>query len=183
MQPAGGGDGRGLARFQSVPTAWLEALLLSDDDIIIDSPKSTFNQHLPVTSTDFVDPNLVLLGPDSGFLRQNSSPVEFLSHVNNSDDYGIPANYDDHLSFPLNVTDVEFATQMDGLTNAHRSRNRVSRRKEKKNHYPSAYLDEVVQASKEYDSSHSRSHSRSKSRGYSRSRSRSLRLIVFLLKY
>ncbi|KAI3807060.1 hypothetical protein L1987_22980 [Smallanthus sonchifolius] len=115
MKPAGGGDGGGLARFQSVPTTWLEALLLSDDDIIIDSPKSTFNQHPPTITTDLVDPGLILPGPDSGFLRQNSSPVEFLSHVSNSDDYGITAkaNYDDHLSSPLNVKDVKFTTQMD----------------------------------------------------------------------
>ncbi|KAK1427599.1 hypothetical protein QVD17_16287 [Tagetes erecta] len=102
MQPASDG----LASFQSVPATWLDALLLSDhddDDDIIghnDSPKLTFNH---VTTTDFVDPGFNLPAPDIGFIRQNSSPVGFVSHVNNSD-LLVPMkyDYDDQVPSPVN---------------------------------------------------------------------------------
>lgn len=89
----GGGASAGLARYRSAPATWLEALLESDDDVVVEIPK-------PPTTTD-IDLDLLesaAAGGLTNFLRQNSSPAEFLSSVSTSDGYfsnlGIPASYD-----------------------------------------------------------------------------------------
>ncbi|CAI9786954.1 unnamed protein product [Fraxinus pennsylvanica] len=121
MQPASGGGsselsrsgGGGLARFRSAPATWLEALLESDEEpseVVLDPPLLSSSKPPPVpphsatsnaTATSRFDTDLSLLetlsgGPSHGlsnFLRQNSSPAEFLSQIN-SDGYfssfGIP---------------------------------------------------------------------------------------------
>ncbi|KAI3684555.1 hypothetical protein L6452_33779 [Arctium lappa] len=126
-----GGGGGGLARYQSAPATWLEQLLESDEDVIIDPRKPPLLPHHSIATTSsanttttattaFVDPCLA----GSGFLRQNSSPADFLSQIHNSDgyfsSYGIPAkaNYDDYLipSRDVNLEDsrIKFTTQMGG---------------------------------------------------------------------
>ncbi|KAA8546285.1 hypothetical protein F0562_002976 [Nyssa sinensis] len=117
MQPSrGGGSGelsRGLARFRSAPATWLEALLESEEEEDSLKPSQCLtqlppsNSATPTTSnsTSYVsatDPGLFdTRGAASGlaFLRQNSSPAQFLSQINSgSEGYfsniGIPANYD-----------------------------------------------------------------------------------------
>ncbi|CAI9754304.1 unnamed protein product [Fraxinus pennsylvanica] len=112
MQPAGGGGsselnrsgGSGLVRFRSAPATWLEALLQSEEEpseIVLDPPLLSSSKPPPVppysatgTATSQYDTDLSLLetissGPSPGlsnFLRQNSSPAEFLSQIN-SDGY------------------------------------------------------------------------------------------------
>lgn len=94
MQPTGsggGGGGGGLSRFRSAPATWLEALLESEEeDVIIDPPKPTIATSRPT----YVDPNLFLPSPVG--LRQNSSPVDFFSQINNPHAY--LSNYDDYVS-------------------------------------------------------------------------------------
>ncbi|KAK4490042.1 hypothetical protein RD792_000696 [Penstemon davidsonii] len=100
----GGGGGGGLVRYRSAPATWLEALLESEDeqvDVVLELPKP------PPPNTDS---DLEFLESSAGggglsnFLRQNSSPAEFLSLLNNSDGYfsslGIPADFD-YVSPPL----------------------------------------------------------------------------------
>lgn len=94
-------DGSGLARYQSAPATWLEALLESDEeqtlpDVVLDNPKP------PPPNASAADMDLELLesggGGFSNFLRMNSSPAEFLSLLNSSEGFfsnlGIPANYE-----------------------------------------------------------------------------------------
>lgn len=121
MQPVGGGGsselsrsgGGGLARYRSAPATWLEALLESDEEpseVVLDPPLLSSSKPPTVpphsgtvtgTTTSRLDTDLSLLetlsgGPSHGlsnFLRQSSSPAEFLSQIN-SDGYissfGIP---------------------------------------------------------------------------------------------
>ncbi|KAI3758647.1 hypothetical protein L6452_06215 [Arctium lappa] len=116
MQPTGSGGGGGLSRFRSAPATWLEALLDSEEeDVIIDPPKPTIATSRP----SYVDPNLFLPSPVVG-LRQNSSPAEFLSQINNPHAY--LSNYDDYLSSSFHgakpSTDQDqhpkFTTQLSG---------------------------------------------------------------------
>ncbi|KZV40881.1 hypothetical protein F511_05126 [Dorcoceras hygrometricum] len=102
MQSESGGEsgelsrGGGLARFRSAPATWLEALLESDEE-----PSDVF-MELPKPPSDAATDLELLESTGSGglsnFLRQNSSPAELLSLLNNSDGYfsslGIPASYD-----------------------------------------------------------------------------------------
>lgn len=94
-------DGGGLARYQSAPATWLEALLESDEEqplpeVVLDVPKP------PPPNASAADMDLELLesggGGFSNFLRMNSSPAEFLSLLNSSEGFfsnlGIPANYE-----------------------------------------------------------------------------------------
>lgn len=107
LNPSGGG----LARYRSAPATWLEALLESDDDpsdALSDAPNpSPCSAPAPPPTDDDLDDDRDLdleflestgAGGFSNFLRQNSSPAEFLSLLNNSDGYfsnlGISANYD-----------------------------------------------------------------------------------------
>lgn len=117
MQPTGSGGGlsRGLARFRSAPATWLEALLESEEveveeeESILDldpppKPTTTPTQSFtpPPTAAankTYVDPGLFSSPGSSAFLRQNSSPAEFLAQINSGSDgyfsnFGIPANYD-----------------------------------------------------------------------------------------
>lgn len=101
MQPASGGESGeqsrsdGLARFRSAPATWLEALLESDEessDVVLELPKPPFD-----AATDLELLESTGSGGLSNFLRQNSSPAEFLSLLNKNDGYfsslGIPASY------------------------------------------------------------------------------------------
>ncbi|KAL8250768.1 hypothetical protein R6Q59_034461 [Mikania micrantha] len=133
MQPtsSGGGGGGGLSRFRSAPATWLEALLESEEeeDVIIDPPKPPLtppvHQHSSIAgdtskpTPTFVDPNLLIPNPVG--LRQNSSPAEFFSQINNPDAF-LPnyptADYDDYLS-PSRDTSLDnqrpkFTTQLSG---------------------------------------------------------------------
>ncbi|KAL8110178.1 hypothetical protein AgCh_026046 [Apium graveolens] len=118
MQPTGNspnGLSRGLARFRSAPATWLEALLESEEEPEDDEAKeSIFHPSpspapapatTPVVTTQFFSPNMTKPGfvdPEMlrslPFLRQNSSPAEFLGPAGGSDSYfssfGVPANYD-----------------------------------------------------------------------------------------
>lgn len=106
MQPASGGESGelsrsgGLARFRSAPATWLEALLESDEessDVVLELPKPPSD-----AATDLELLESAGSGGLSNFLRQNSSPAEFLSLLNNTDGYfsslGIPASYGYHSS-------------------------------------------------------------------------------------
>uniref|UniRef100_A0A5B6ZYB1 Putative Basic helix-loop-helix DNA-binding superfamily protein isoform 2 n=1 Tax=Davidia involucrata TaxID=16924 RepID=A0A5B6ZYB1_DAVIN len=117
MQPSRGGGGsgelsRGLARFRSAPATWLEALLESEeeDDLLKPSHEclTPTNSATPTTrnsACSYVsasDPGLLDASSAAsglGFLRQNSSPAEFLAQISSGSDgyfsnFGIPANYD-----------------------------------------------------------------------------------------
>ncbi|MFS7973038.1 putative transcription factor bHLH family [Helianthus anomalus] len=132
-----GGTGTGLSRFRSAPATWLEALLESEEeDVIIDPPKPTLtppivphvHQHTSIATTTtsdtkptFVDPNLLIPNPIG--LRQNSSPAEFLSQINNPDAF-LPnystAGFDDYLSSSRDIGGgldnqrAKFTTQLSG---------------------------------------------------------------------
>ncbi|XP_011075032.1 transcription factor bHLH80 [Sesamum indicum] len=78
---------------------WLEALLESDDDqseVVLDIPKPPPSAAPSDLDLDFLEPTSA--AGLTNFLRQNSSPAEFLSLLNDSDGYfsnlGIPATYD-----------------------------------------------------------------------------------------
>ncbi|XP_073020864.1 transcription factor bHLH80-like [Primulina eburnea] len=100
QQGSGGESGElsrsgGLARFRSAPATWLEALLESDEeysDVVSELPKPPSD-----AATDLELLESTGSGGLSNFLRQNSSPAEFLSMLNKSDGYfssfGIPASY------------------------------------------------------------------------------------------
>ncbi|XP_073124888.1 transcription factor bHLH80 isoform X2 [Henckelia pumila] len=101
MQPASGAESGelsrsgGLARFRSAPATWLEALLESDEessDVVFELPKPQ-----PDAATDLDLLESTGSGGLSNFLRQSSSPAEFLSVLNKNDGYfsglGIPASY------------------------------------------------------------------------------------------
>lgn len=123
----GGGGGelsRGLARFKSAPSTWLEALLESEEEendplkpttqCLTQLPPTTSSAP-PSAAASYVssaDPGLFDSrggGASSGlgFLRQNSSPAEFLTQMSSSDSYlsnfGIPVNYD-FLSSSIDVS-------------------------------------------------------------------------------
>lgn len=115
MQPTGNatnGLSRGLARFRSAPATWLEALLESEEEPEDDEAKESIFHPSPApappTATSqffsppenmnkpgFLDPEVLRSSP---FLRQNSSPAEFLGPASGADAYfssfGVPANYD-----------------------------------------------------------------------------------------
>lgn len=117
-----GGVGGGLSRYRSAPATWLEALLESDTENevvlnpsspILHSPNkppphpSTTQQQLPELvkpETRFTgDPGLFESGGSSNFLRQQSSPAEFLSHINSDgyfSSYGIPSSLS-YISQPI----------------------------------------------------------------------------------
>ncbi|CAN4099947.1 unnamed protein product [Withania somnifera] len=113
-----GAGGGGLSRFRSAPATWLEALLESDteNDVVL-NPHSpilhTSNKPPPhPSSTSHNLPELKLeieavtgagdlgmfeSGGSSNFLRKNSSPAEFLSHIRSDgyfSSYGIPSSLD-----------------------------------------------------------------------------------------
>ncbi|XP_075100864.1 transcription factor bHLH80 isoform X3 [Nicotiana tabacum] len=118
----GSGGGSGLSRYRSAPATWLEALLESDTENevvlnpsspILHSPNkppphpSTTQQQLPELvkpETRFTgDPGLFESGGSSNFLRQQSSPAEFLSHINSDgyfSSYGIPSSLN-YISQPI----------------------------------------------------------------------------------
>ncbi|CAK9187378.1 unnamed protein product [Ilex paraguariensis] len=126
MQPTSGGGGNtglsrgGLTRFRSAPATWLEALLESEEenDVVLDSlkpppPTSQSLSQLPQPSSAttptsrFVDQGLFETGGTS-FLRQNSSPAEFLAQINSGSDgyfsnFGISTNYD-YISSSVDVS-------------------------------------------------------------------------------
>lgn len=129
----GGGGGGGLVRFRSAPATWLEALLENDDDgdIVLDPPvlapssdkpplhppaasqaQSTQQQQQQSSSgsSSRYAADLGLLdtvgsggGGLSGLLRQNSSPAELLSDGYFAN-FGVPANYDNFLVSPSDVS-------------------------------------------------------------------------------
>ncbi|KAL5558421.1 hypothetical protein UlMin_034632 [Ulmus minor] len=102
----GGGVNRGLARFRSAPATWLEALLEDEEEdplkptqcltqlLAENSPSSSSRtSHLPFGSS--ADPGSF----DAGFLRQNSSPADFLGSSTGVSEgffsnFGIPASFD-----------------------------------------------------------------------------------------
>ncbi|KAL0282831.1 UNVERIFIED_CONTAM: Transcription factor [Sesamum angustifolium] len=91
--------GGGLARYRSAPATWLEALLESDDDlseVVLDIPKPPPTAAPSDLDLDFLESTTA--AGLTNFLRQNSSPAEFLSLLNDSDGYfsnlGIPATCD-----------------------------------------------------------------------------------------
>ncbi|XP_059630951.1 transcription factor bHLH80 [Cornus florida] len=132
MQPTSGGSGggggggelsRGLARFRSAPATWLEALLESEEEDDLVKPTQCPTQLPPSNSatpttrrsgTSYAsvpDPGLFDAGGAASgisFLRQNSSPAEFLTQISPGSDgyfsnYGIAANYD-YLSSSMEVS-------------------------------------------------------------------------------
>lgn len=133
MQPTSGGGGGGgggselsrggLARFRSAPATWLEALLESEEEDVIDPPKPLSYPLTPPglatrtpsssSAASYVDPLLLSSAASpsgiSNFLRQNSSPAEFLTQISSASDgyfsnFGIPSNYDYLSSSPLHVS-------------------------------------------------------------------------------
>ncbi|KAL0365797.1 UNVERIFIED_CONTAM: Transcription factor [Sesamum radiatum] len=99
LSRSSGGGGGGLARYRSAPATWLEALLESDDDqseVVLDIPKPPPTAAPSDLDLDFLESTSA--AGLTNFLRQNSSPAEFLSLLNDSDGYfsnlGIPATYD-----------------------------------------------------------------------------------------
>uniref|UniRef100_A0A3Q7HS17 BHLH domain-containing protein n=1 Tax=Solanum lycopersicum TaxID=4081 RepID=A0A3Q7HS17_SOLLC len=133
MQRGTTGDGGGgLSRFRSAPATWLEALLESDTESeVILNPSSpilhTPNKPPPHPSTPKLkletggatrftgDPGLFESGGSSNFLRQNSSPAEFLSHISSDgyfSNYGIPSSLD-YLSPSVDVSQSAKRTRDD----------------------------------------------------------------------
>nr|XP_043616996.1 transcription factor bHLH81-like [Erigeron canadensis] len=139
MQPTSGGTtGAGLSRFRSAPATWLEALLESEEDEIIDPPKpipllpphtssATANSSSRLTNnsntTNYFDHNINSSNSNSMFVpnpvglrshdRQNSLPAEFLSQINTSDAF--MSNYSTggyHVG--LDESRVKFTTQLSG---------------------------------------------------------------------
>lgn len=132
MQPTGNatnGLSRGLARFRSAPATWLEALLESEEEPEEDEAKESIFHPSPapvpapattqffsppesMTKPSFVDPEMLRSSP---FLRQNSSPAEFLGPAGGSDAYfssfGVPANYDS-LSSTKRPREVDFVNSL-----------------------------------------------------------------------
>ncbi|MCD7471857.1 hypothetical protein HAX54_012601 [Datura stramonium] len=121
-----GAGGGGLSRFRSAPATWLEALLESDtENEVVLNPSSPIlhspNKPPPHPSTQKLsglnretgaatrfagDPGLFESGGSSNFLRQNSSPAEFLSHISSDgyfSSYGIPSSLD-YLSSSVDVS-------------------------------------------------------------------------------
>lgn len=108
----GGGLRRGgLARFRSAPATWLEALLEDEEEdplkptkcltqlLTDDLATSSYSNSLPFASS--ADPSSF----DVEFLRQNSSPSEFIDTFDPISEeyfsnYGIPASFD---SVPPNI--------------------------------------------------------------------------------
>ncbi|KAG8389659.1 hypothetical protein BUALT_Bualt01G0001900 [Buddleja alternifolia] len=99
--------GTGLARYRSAPATWLEALLEDEEDVeqpqlVLDhipKPPPLKTDHISDVDLDFLESSVGGSGGLSNFLRQNSSPAEFMSLLNTSSDgyfsnLGIPANYD-----------------------------------------------------------------------------------------
>ncbi|PIN08848.1 hypothetical protein CDL12_18565 [Handroanthus impetiginosus] len=135
----------GLARYRSAPATWLEALLESDEEqseAVLDIPK-------PPPSASASDVDLELLesaGPGglSNFLRQNSSPAEFLSLLNSSDGYfsnlGIPANYD-YVSSPSSAKRPREAEDLDKLPPKLSPSSSTSSKREKVGQFQGGPLD------------------------------------------
>ncbi|KAF3675373.1 Transcription factor bHLH80 [Capsicum chinense] len=121
----GTGAGGGLSRFRSAPATWLEALLESDDtenetEVVL-NPSSpilhTPNKPPPHPSSTHklpelkMDPGLfesVGGSTSSSFLRQNSSPAEFLAQISSDaggyfSSYGIPSSLE-YLSPSVDVS-------------------------------------------------------------------------------
>ncbi|XP_038998297.1 transcription factor bHLH80-like isoform X1 [Hibiscus syriacus] len=116
----GGGEGSraGLTRFRSAPATWLEALLEEDEEDAL-KPNQCLTQLLTGNSSTIPtirnplpfpnSPDPAGLFEPSGFLRQNSSPADFLG--NNSaaasdayfSNFGVAANYD-YLSPNMDVS-------------------------------------------------------------------------------
>ncbi|KAL6179156.1 hypothetical protein ACLB2K_050672 [Fragaria x ananassa] len=116
MQPAPGGSGEvtrgGLGRFCSAPASWLEALLEDEEedplkptqcltDLLADSCGGpTSSAAVGFGSSE------VVADPAAGFLRQNSSPADFVGNSSGgSEGYfsgfgGIPASQLDYVSNP-----------------------------------------------------------------------------------
>ncbi|KAJ8560196.1 hypothetical protein K7X08_004254 [Anisodus acutangulus] len=126
---AGGG---GLYRYRSAPATWLEALLESETETdVVLNPSSpilhTSNKPPPHPSTQLQlpelkpetsggptrftgDSGLFESGGSSNFLRQNSSPAEFLAHIISDgyfSSYGIPTS----LEFLSSSVDVSQSTK------------------------------------------------------------------------
>ncbi|KAJ8557816.1 hypothetical protein K7X08_004582 [Anisodus acutangulus] len=91
--------GGGLSRYRSAPATWLEALLESETetDVVLNPSSSPIlhtpnkpplpHQHLPdLKPATGCDLGMFESGGGSNFLRQNSSPAEFLAHIS-SDGY------------------------------------------------------------------------------------------------
>ncbi|XP_060216891.1 transcription factor bHLH80-like isoform X1 [Lycium barbarum] len=97
----------GLSRYRSAPATWLEALLESEPETeteLVLNPSSPIfhspNKPPPHPSTTEQLPDIKPvtggdLGGGSSFLRQNSSPAEFLAHISSDaylSSYGIPSS-------------------------------------------------------------------------------------------
>lgn len=99
MQPTGSGGGgpsRGLARFRSAPATWLEALLESEEE----EEEESILPPKPSTATPPTTTNPGLFS--SPFLRQNSSPAEFLGQIRTGSDgylsnFALLPHYDHYL--------------------------------------------------------------------------------------
>ncbi|XP_022727811.1 transcription factor bHLH81-like isoform X2 [Durio zibethinus] len=129
MQPSSGGSSSssgggevsrgGLARFRSAPATWLEVLLEEEEEDPLKPNQCltqllTANSTIPTTRNSVPFPNSAdpagMFEP-TGFLRQTSSPADFLGNnsasASASDAYftnfGVPANYD-YLSPPIDVS-------------------------------------------------------------------------------
>ncbi|XP_062101770.1 transcription factor bHLH80 [Humulus lupulus] len=116
----GGGVSRGgLTRFRSAPATWLEALLEDEEEDQLLKPTQCLTQLLtehsspPATATGSVpfgsseDP-CSFADEASGFLRQNSSPADFLGssgHVSDGffSNFAMPASFDMSSSTNVNV--------------------------------------------------------------------------------
>ncbi|KAF4354512.1 hypothetical protein CsatB_008909 [Cannabis sativa] len=126
MQPpsghsSGGGGGvsrGGLTRFRSTPANWLEALLEDEEEDQLLKPTQCLTQLLtehssPATATGSVpfghsEHPCSFADEASGFLRQNSSPADFLGTSGHASDgffsnFEIPASFDLSSSANLNV--------------------------------------------------------------------------------
>ncbi|CAH9117497.1 unnamed protein product [Cuscuta epithymum] len=125
----------GLTRFLSAPSTWLEAFLDSDteNDVVLDPPMipspskpppHPLSQPLPTPSAQLKQSPVggsgsrytADLGLFSGsgetapgvsnFVRQNSSPAEFLSQISSDvyfPSFGVPSSYD-YVSSPIDVS-------------------------------------------------------------------------------
>ncbi|XP_050375897.1 transcription factor bHLH80-like isoform X2 [Argentina anserina] len=107
MQPAPGGSGEvtrgGLSRFCSAPASWLEALLEDEEEDPL-KPTQCLTDLLadncggPTSSVGFGSD--VVGDPSGAFLRQNSSPADFVGNSSDGSEgffsgrFGIPASLD-----------------------------------------------------------------------------------------
>ncbi|KAF8411889.1 hypothetical protein HHK36_004447 [Tetracentron sinense] len=131
---------RGLARFRSAPASWFDTLLQDDEPLtqnqcLAPLPGNGSTTPVATTSANFgssetvVDAALLetgVSGPGFGFLRQNSSPAEFLAQINSpgSDEYlssfGISGDYDylSLLDIPANKRARDSESEQESATHS-----------------------------------------------------------------